>query len=53
MTIFKIRDKKTGAWIKYGDTDEDLWTTDRQMADELVNECRDYNKDGEVVEVDQ
>lgn len=52
MSKFKIRDKKTGEWVCYGQTSDQLETDDRQTAQDLVDELQDYGIDGEVVEVD-
>lgn len=47
---YRLRDKKTGLWICYGDTAEILETDDAKTADELAQECWDYNYEPEVVE---
>jgi hypothetical protein len=49
--LFRIRDKKNGQWICYGDTTDMLETADRGIAQGWADECGDYNYDAEVVEL--
>jgi hypothetical protein len=49
--MFKVRDRKTGSWITYGDSGEDLESEDRQVAEDMALECWDYGYEPEVIEV--
>jgi hypothetical protein len=50
---FKIRDLKTGQWIRgtFDGVEQDLEYDTREMAEQLAPGCADYGFDPEVVEV--
>ena len=51
---YKLRNKKTGAWVRYGlgEEGEELETVDRRVAQDLADELQDYCIDAEIVEVE-
>jgi hypothetical protein len=49
---YRIRNKKTGELVCYGQTTEVLNPPNKHIAQDLVDELQDYGIDSEIVEIE-